>query len=61
MQHAKSHPGQARQSVYMRESSPACQGCPTCQGETAQPTSCLTSPRQVSDPHVSGLLNLSKK
>ena len=44
----------------MKKSCPACQGYPTCQGDTTHPTELSRPPRRVCDPNVNGWLNLER-
>ena len=44
----------------MKKSCPACQGYPTCRGETTRPPELSRLPRRVCNPNVNGLLVLQR-
>ena len=55
-------PGRRAESVYMKKSCPACQGNPTCRGETTHPLELSRpGPRRVRVHNVNGRLNFGKK
>ena len=51
--YAASCPGWASQIVFMKKSCLACQGYPTCRGETTRP------PELSAAPHINGCLNFT--
>ena len=53
-------PGLASQSVYLKASCPACQGYPTCRGETTRPPELSRPLRRVRNPNINGLLILQR-
>ena len=58
--HAESCPGWASQSVYVTKNCPACQGYPTCRGETTGLPELSRPLQQFRGPNANGWLDFAR-